>query len=69
MIHLAVRKMSPEYVNLCREWTTRLNEPRREEALKMLAGEGCAYERALPIEAAEGPVIVERWESRTSSDP
>lgn len=58
MIHLTIRKVNPEHVELFRDWMAQLNGPRREEALATLDNEGCSHELAVLVEGPDGPLIV-----------
>ena len=58
MIHLAVRRVDPEHLELFRKWMTQLNGPRRAEALATLDDEGCSHEIVVLIEGLEGPLAI-----------
>ena len=58
MIHLAVRRVNPEHLELLREWMTELNGPRREEALATLGDEGCSHELAVLVQSSDGPLLI-----------
>jgi hypothetical protein len=58
VIHLTVRKVDPDQLELLRGWMAQLNGPRREEALATLDDEGCSHEIALLIEGPEGPLVI-----------
>ena len=58
MIHLAVRRVNPEHLELFREWMAQLNGPRREEALATLDDEGCSHELAVLVEGPDGPLVI-----------
>jgi len=58
VIHLAVRRVNPEHLELFREWMAQLNGPRREEALATLDDEGCSHELAVLVEGPDGPLVI-----------
>ena len=58
MIHLAVRRVNPELLEIFREWMAQLNGPRRDEALATLVDEGCSHELVVLIEDPEGPLVI-----------
>ena len=58
MIHLAVRRVNPEHLELFREWMAQLNGPRREEVLATLDDEGCSHELAVLVKGPDGPLII-----------
>ncbi len=58
MIHLAVREVKPEHLDLFRDWMKQLDGPRRAEALATLDDEGCAHEVAVLIEGPAGPLVI-----------
>lgn len=58
MIHLTIKKVNSEHIELFREWMTQLNGPRREEALATLDDEGCSHELAVLVEGPDGPLVI-----------
>ena len=58
MIHLVVRRVNPEHLELFREWMAELNGPRREEALATLGDEGCSHEVAVLVEVPDGHLVI-----------
>jgi hypothetical protein len=55
-IHLAIRKVNSEHLELFRDWMAQLDGPRREEALATLDDEGCSHELAVLIDGPDGPL-------------
>jgi len=58
VIHLAVRNVNSEHLDLFRDWMAQLNGPRRAEALATLEDEGCSHEIAVLLEGPEGPIVI-----------
>jgi hypothetical protein len=58
VIHLAVRRVNPEHLELFRQWMAQLNGPRREEALATLVDEGCSHELVTLVEGPDGPLVI-----------
>jgi len=58
VIHLAVREVKPEHLDLFRDWMGQLNGPRRAEALATLDDEGCSHEIVVLIEGPDGPLVI-----------
>ena len=58
MIHLAVRRVNPELLEIFRKWMAQLNGPRHDEALATLVDEGCSHELVGLIEGPDGPLVI-----------